>query len=191
MKKEQQTDAHAHEQSHAQETIKPEVVTEEHTQKNENAQEKQIAELEQQVGDLKQKYAYLYADFDNYRKRVAKDIQTARQEGLIKALEPMINVLDHFRMAVDASHKTDNVEKIREGLLLISEQLKKAVSETGIESIEAQDQTFDPAIHEAISQQPSDKVEGTVLQQWTCGYKLGDRLIRPARVVVSSGPEKA
>lgn len=146
-----------------------------------------VAVLESQVKEWKDKYTYLAADYDTYRRRTARDIQTARAEGMTHAVEPMITVFDHFRMAMNASDKSDNIEKVREGLVLIYNEFQKAIKEIGIEAIEAEGAIFDPNLHEAISNVPSDKPEGTVIQQWNCGYRYNGRLIRPARVVVSAG----
>ncbi len=187
--------------SQSDETITPETeavneakVEETHTP-NETAEsvvtpEDPIETLKKEVDEWKNKYTYLYADYDNYRRRVARDIQTAREKGVMSAVDPMITVFDHFRMAMDVSEKSDNIDKIREGLTLIYNEFKKAITDLGIESVEAQGAVFDPNIHEAISHQPSDAPEGTVIQQWSCGYTQNKKLVRPARVVVSSGPAK-
>lgn len=146
-----------------------------------------VAVLESEVKLWKEKYAYLAAEFDTFRRRASRDVQNARADGLADAVEPVLNIFDHFRMAMDASAKTDNVDKLREGLDLIFGEFQKAVKEMGIEMIEAAGTVFDPNLHEAISSVASDKPEGTVIQQWSCGYRHHGKLLRPARVIVSAG----
>lgn len=162
----------------------------ENTETTTSAVEDPMTKLQAELDSWKSKYTYLYADYDNYRRRVARDIQTAREKGMESTIEPMLTVFDHFRMAMDASEKSDNIDKIREGLSLIFNEFKKAISDLGIEPIEALNTPFDPNIHEAISHHPSDQPEGVVIQQWSCGYQHNKKLVRPARVVVSSGPAK-
>jgi molecular chaperone GrpE len=80
------------------------------------------------------------------------------------------------------------MDAIRDGLKMILTEFGKAIEELGIEKIDAVGKEFDPNLHEAMANEPSDEVEeGVVIKQWTCGYRMGDRLLRPANVVVSSG----
>lgn len=147
-----------------------------------------LTEAQSEIAKLKDKYMYLTAEYDNFRRRAARDMQEARTAGMIGAVDPILNVFDTFRMAMTASEQTDNIEKIREGLTLILNAFNKSIADLGIESIEALGQAFDPNLHEAISSMPSDEPEGTIIQQWSCGYSLNGKLLRPARVVVSAGP---
>jgi molecular chaperone GrpE len=155
--------------------------------------EKDVAPVEllkQEIDSLKDKNLRLQAEFDNYRKRTYKEITAARQSGLLDSLMPILQVFDHFSMAMQAVESAENMNAMRDGLKMIYSEFEKAVDELGIEKVDAAGQVFDPNIHEAMAEEPSDEVEeGMVIKQWCCGYKIGEKLIRPASVVVSSGKE--
>jgi molecular chaperone GrpE len=92
-------------------------------------------------------------------------------------------------MAVKAAESSDNMDAIRQGLEMILGEYGKALEELGVQKFDAVGQAFDPDLHEAMARETSDEVEeGNVIKQWSCGYKMGERLLRPAMVVVSSGP---
>lgn len=134
------------------------------------------------------------AELENYKKRVAREKQDAAKymnEGILQKLIP---VLDNFEMASAATGSNQNasVQSLQTGVNMILTQLKNALGEAGLEAIDAVGQKFDPNIHEALSQQETTDVpEGQVVQQLRRGYKLRDRLLRPAAVVVSKSPEKS
>jgi len=147
--------------------------------------------LKEELAAANDKYIRLCAEYQNYRKRVSKDISNARYEGVFSTIQPFLQVFNHFFMAVTAAEKSDNTNSIRQGLGMILTEFQKALDELGIQKIDADGKDFDPELHEAISSEASDKIaEGKVSRQWSCGYKLGERLMRPARVVVSSGSAK-
>jgi molecular chaperone GrpE len=128
------------------------------------------------------------ADFDNYRKRVARESEanaTRATESLVGELLP---VLDNLERALDASEHHEEA-KVSEGVQMVKQQLAGLLARRGLEEIRcAPGDEFDPHVHEALSHQPSDQPEGTVAAVWQRGYRLGDRVVRAARVVVSSGP---
>jgi molecular chaperone GrpE len=128
----------------------------------------------------------LKAEFDNYRKRVARDQRelTARaHERLMKELVP---VLDDLERALDAVGNHEEA-KLEEGVRLVHRAFADALAREGLVQIET-DGKFDPHTQEALLSQPSDEEEGNVIQVLQKGYTLGDRVLRPARVVVSGGP---
>ncbi|HYG21344.1 MAG TPA: nucleotide exchange factor GrpE [Verrucomicrobiae bacterium] len=131
------------------------------------------------------------ADFDNYKKRAVREKQEAirfANEGLMEKLVP---VLDNFEIALAAAQTagTEASQSMATGVNMILQQLKNVLVETGLEEINATGQPFDPNIHEAVSQQESSEAaEGTVLQQLRTGYRLRERLIRPATVIVAKAP---
>lgn len=148
-----------------------------------------IAELEQKVLEGEDKLLRVQAEFQNYRKRVAKDLATARINSLTDTVAPFLQVFDHFSMAMKASESTSNLESLVMGLNMILGEFQKAMDELGVTKFNAVGEKFNPELHEAVANEPSDEVEeGVVIRQWFSGYKLGDRLLRPASVVVSSGP---
>ncbi len=150
-----------------------------------------ITELEEQLVAASEKNLRIQAEFQNYRKRVAKDIANARLNSLTDTVAPFLQVFDHFSMAMKASESTDNIQSLVTGLNMILTEFQKAMDELGVTKFDAVGQKFNPELHNAVANEHSDEVEeGMVLKQWLCGYKLGERLLRPATVVVSSGPEK-
>ena len=134
------------------------------------------------------------ADFDNFKKRAARERQDAARfanEGLIQKLIP---VLDNFEMALSAvqANAEGSGQSLQAGVAMIQSQLKSALADAGVEEVDATGQPFDPNLHEAVSQQESaDVAEGYVLQQLRKGYKLRERLLRPATVVVAKPPATA
>jgi molecular chaperone GrpE len=141
------------------------------------------------------------ADFENFKKRAAREKSESAQAASLSLLQKLLPVLDNFEMALAAA-QTANAKRpegttveagklasLQSGVLMIQQQLKGALAETGLEEINAAGQPFDPNFHEAVSQQESaDVPEGQVLQQLRKGYKLKDRLLRPATVVVAKKP---
>lgn len=138
---------------------------------------------------LRDRLLRLQADFDNYRKRVdreRKDWAVYANEKLLKDLLP---ALDNFDLGLANGIKANAPEALLEGLRLVKGQLESALAKSGVTPIDAEGQPFDPNLHEAITHMPSPDVpEGTVLAQTRRGYMMGDKLLRPAQVVVSSGP---
>ncbi len=154
--------------------------------------EKKEPTIEEKFADLAQKYLYLQAEYQNYRKRVAKDIADTRALSAADTLTPFLTVFDYLSMADNAAVKSDNIDSIRQGLKMIIDQFFKVFDEIGVTPLESVNQKFDPQLHDAVAKEPSETVpEGTIIREWNRGFKLGDRLLRPARVVVSSGAPKA
>ena len=154
-----------------------------------NTQQEETAKLAAELQALKEKLMYLEADYQNYRKRVVKDLSEARLCGTAGTLEPFLTVFDFLGMAKNAAEKSDNIESIRQGLNMIIGEFHKAFDELGVKKIATVGTDFDPKYHEAAAHEPSDEVpEGKIIREWSGGFKLGERLLRPARVVVSSGP---
>jgi len=128
------------------------------------------------------------ADFENFKKRVTREKQEAiryANEGLLQKLVP---VLDNFDMALSAAQteQTEAAQSLQTGINMIYQQFKSALIEAGLEEVDAAGKTFDPNIHEAVSQTETAEVpEGQVVKQLRKGYKLRDRLLRPATVVVA------
>ena len=151
----------------------------------------EIEKLKSELADAQNKLVYLQADYQNYRKRVVKDVSDARVYGAANALEPFITVYDYLQMARQAAETSDKIEQIRQGLSMILDQYMKAFEESGVTKVETTGKPFDPAIHEAVAHEASAEVpEGIVIKEWSGGYRFGERLLRPAKVVVSSGPAK-
>jgi molecular chaperone GrpE len=127
------------------------------------------------------------ADLENYKKRAAREKQEAIKFANEALLERLIPVLDNFEMALAAAGAANtSVESLRSGVQMIAQQLKSTMADAGLQEIDATGHPFDPNFHEALSQQESPDVpEGNVLQQIRKGYRLRERLIRPASVIVA------
>ena len=131
------------------------------------------------------------ADFENFKKRAARERQEAVRFANESLIEKLVPVLDHFDMALHATRSAgeDTAQSLQTGVAMISQQLRKVLADAGLEEIDATGRTFDPNWHEAVSQQETREApEGQVLQQLRKGYKLRDRLIRPATVIVAKKP---
>ena len=152
----------------------------------------ELEKLRGELAEAQEKLIYLQADYQNYRKRTSKDIADARIYGAANALEPFITVYDYLTMARQAADKSDKIEQIRQGLSMILDQYMKAFEESGVSRVETVGKPFDPSVHEAVAREASDEFpEGIIVKEWTGGYRFGERLLRPATVVVSSGPADA
>ncbi len=163
--------------------------TAEETVEKELTAEDKLEALTAELASSKDDLLRLRADFQNYRMRAAKEIANARMFGQTDTIIPFLQVFDHFNMAMMAAEKSDNMDAIKQGLEMILKEYKKGLDELGVESYNAVGEKFDPKLHDAMTNEPSDDVEeGYVTKQWNVGYKLGERLLRPATVVVSSGP---
>ncbi|MEI8288082.1 MAG: nucleotide exchange factor GrpE [Verrucomicrobiota bacterium] len=131
------------------------------------------------------------ADFDNFKKRAAREKIEAAQYANYSLVQKLLPVLDNFEMALAAAQNAegDKLAALQSGVVMIQQQLKTALTETGLEEIDAAGRLFDPNLHEAISEQESTEVaEGNVMQQLRKGYKLKERLVRPATVIVAKKP---
>jgi len=151
--------------------------------------EEKVAKLEKALLEMEDKRLRLLAEMENQRKRAVKDMEAVRYNTMTDTLHPFFQVFDHFSMAVAATETTTNMQSLLEGMKMIRAEFDRAFSELGIERIDATGKDFDPNTQEAMSQEASDTVPaGKVIRQWCFGYKMGDRLLKPANVVVSSGP---
>lgn len=148
--------------------------------------------LQLQLAQTQEKYLYLQAEYQNFRKRAARDISDARSHAIVDTLTPFLSVSDFLGMAQIAADKSDNLDAIKQGLTMIIAQFDKALEEMCVKKFSAVGEKFDPDLHDAVGREPSDSVaEGVVIREWNCGYKIGEKLLRPARVLVSSGPAAA
>ncbi|PYL09630.1 MAG: nucleotide exchange factor GrpE [Verrucomicrobia bacterium] len=130
------------------------------------------------------------ADFENYKKRSAREKEEAIKYANNALLERLVGIIDNFELGLAAAKEQGEQSPIYSGMILVQKQLSDLLAENGLQPIEAEGKTFDPNLHEAIAHEPSDSPEGTVIRQARRGYRFKDRLLRPARVIVSSGPAK-
>lgn len=155
----------------------------------------QLADLQTRAAKAQEHWDRLLrttADFDNFKKRAAREKQDAIKYATESLLQKVIPVLDNFEMALAAAQNSSatDIKSLQDGVAMIHSQLKSTLTDAGLEEVDATGKPFDPNMHEAVSQQESDKVaEGHVLQQLRKGYKLRERLLRPATVIVAKKPE--
>ena len=152
-----------------------------------------LAELEKKMAEAEKQRLLALAEMDNQRKRFAKELEALRYRVTQDTLFPFLQVMDHFSMAVKAAEAPGaNVEVILKGMEMIANEFDHAFTDLGVEKIDATGKPFDPNFHEAVAEEPSETVPaGVVLRQWSMGCKMGSRLLKPAMVVVSSGPAAA
>ncbi len=132
------------------------------------------------------------AELDNYRKRVAREREDDYKRAQAVVLERLLPVLDNFELGMMEVRKGDPKSPIVVGMEMIERQLKEFMSSSGVEAIETVGAKFDPNLHEAVSQEESaDIPEGQIVRQLRRGFRLRDRLLRAAMVVVSKGPPAA
>lgn len=130
------------------------------------------------------------ADLENFKKRAAREKQDAIKFANESLIQRLIPVLDNFDMAMVAVQSApEAAQSLQSGITMIHQQLKSALAETGLEEVDAAGKPFDPNLHEAVSQQETKDVpEDHVVQQLRKGYKLRERLLRPATVIVAKKP---
>jgi molecular chaperone GrpE len=128
------------------------------------------------------------ADFENYKKRSAREKEEAIKYANSTLLERLIAIVDNFELGLDAARAEGEKSPVFSGMSMVLKQLMDFLADSGLEPIDATGAKFDPNLHEAIAHEPSGEVpEGTVIRQTRRGYKMKDRLLRPSSVVVSSG----
>ena len=141
------------------------------------------AERDEYLNDLKR----VAAEFENYRKRVLRDQESLVARAHERLVKELLPVLDDLERALAAAEEHEEA-KLEEGVRLVHRELDDALAREGLAEIETDGQ-FDPHVHEALLSQPSSEEEGTVIEVVQKGYKLGDRVLRPARVVVAAPQE--
>ena len=142
--------------------------------------------LQKELEESKGQYLRLMAEFDNFRKRTRREAEAFREyasEGLMKALLP---VLDDFGRTMAAMEKTDNLASLKEGVVMVSDKLNKVLEKEGMQPLESLGKDFDSELHDAIHSLPvdDDEKKGKVLDVVEKGYRLKDKVIRYAKVVV-------
>ncbi len=148
------------------------------------ASQRTVAEAE----DERDKYLALaqrtQADFENYRKRMARENAAAVDRGVAKVAKELLPAIDHLEIALKAAEGHEDVVK---GFAMVAEELRTALARAGIEAFSPHGEPFDPNEHEAMASQPSEEAEsGTVIEVYQQGYRLNGAVLRPARVVVAA-----
>ncbi len=149
----------------------------------------EIETLKAQVAESKDRYVRLMAEFDNFRRRTAKEQLDLIETANAKLLEKLSEVLDNFeRAAHPDNNKQKDYDAFAKGIQMIHDQFAKILKDAGLEQLDPVGEPFDPNYHEALMRQASDKIpESHVIQVFQKGYKLKNKLLKTAKVIVSSG----
>ncbi len=171
----EQTDQN--EEQKAQETILPI-----------DEKDNKTAELQAKVDELNDKYLRLYSDFDNFRKRTAKEkvefIQTAGED----VFKSILSVLDDFERAMKSNSETTDIKAINDGVNLVYNKLRSTLTQKGLEEMKSIGEVFNPDLHEAITNvpAPSEEMKGKIVDELEKGYTLNGKIIRFAKVVIGN-----
>jgi molecular chaperone GrpE len=142
---------------------------------------------ENELEKAKKDYLYLMADFDNYRKNAIKERSDLNKYGSERFIRDFLNVFDNFERALESDVNSDNIETFRKGVQMIAVEFRHILKNHGVEEVKSEGLPFDPAKQEALGSEPrEDMPPGHVARTLKRGYKLHDKLIRPAQVVVSA-----
>jgi molecular chaperone GrpE len=145
-----------------------------------------ITELQAKVNELNDKYLRLYSDFDNFRKRTAKErgelIQTAGED----VFKNILPVLDDFERAIKANTETTDIKAVNDGVNLVYNKFKSTLTQKGLEEMKSVGEVFNPDLHEAITNipAPSEDMKGKIVEELEKGYMLNGKIIRFAKVVI-------
>lgn len=152
---------------------------------SENGELSLAAELEKARKD----HLYLLADFDNYRKNSIKERSELVKFGCERFIREFLDVYDNFERALATDLKSENLDSFKNGVKLIAEEIETLLQKFGVSECSAEGQAFDPSMHEALSSEPrADLTPGHVARVLRPGFKLHDKLLRPAQVTVAIAP---
>ncbi len=183
-------DQHAEETAEnktAEQTSEEQAIQEEKELSEEEKLQKQLEEAQQTIEDQKDKYLRLSAEFDNYRKRTLKEKAELIKNGGEKAISAILPILDDLERALANMQKLDDIQAMYDGIDLIHQKFLKTLSQEGLQKMEPVGEAFDTDFHEAIAlvPAPEEAQKGKVLDCVQTGYKLNDKVIRHAKVVVA------
>ncbi len=144
-----------------------------------------VAALLSERDELKDQLLRARAEFENYRKRMAREAETMRQRAAESLIRDLLPVMDNLELALQHAEKTD---PMAEGVEMVVRQFHEVLRRAGVEPIPSVGEPFDPNVHDAVMQMASAEVEANnVAQEFQKGYRLGDYVLRPAKVIVSTG----
>ncbi|MEM7792121.1 MAG: nucleotide exchange factor GrpE [Verrucomicrobiota bacterium] len=151
-----------------------------------------LEKAQAEAAEMKSRYLRSVADMENYRKRITREKQDIIRSASANVIESLLPVIDNMKLGLQAAENHPDAKDVTFGFKMVDDQLKKILGDQGLEELVPDGQEFDPNLHECISHQASaDTKENIVITTVRAGYRLNDRLIRAANVIVSSGPEKS
>lgn len=175
-----------------EEQVEQNATAEENNDENSSESEnnaEELSELEKKTieyNELHEKFIRLYSEFDNYRKRTAKEKIEITKTAAERVMKDILPTLDDFQRAIDHNEKLEDLSAMREGFQLIENKLFKSLEKQGLKQMESKGETFDAEKHEAITNipAPSDDMKGKIVDVIERGYTLNDKIIRFPKVVV-------
>jgi len=166
----------------------PTAVEETETKTPDMSDENSLGQIQADIERFRDLALRTQADFENFRKRSAREKEDAVKYANASFLERLIPILDNFELGLAAARGSSESSAILSGMDMVSKQLTDFLTSSGVDPVNAEGQPFDPNLHEAVAQEASASVpENVIVRQLRRGYKLRDRLLRPATVVVSKG----
>lgn len=151
---------------------------------------KELKEKEESIKDYIDKLKRVQADFENYIKRTEKQRQEFARYANKNLLTKLLSIIDNFKHALKTIEKTETGCETIKGIKMIFDQLHRLLKEEGVRPIEAVGKKCDPYIHEVIKQSETDDEDGTILEEIQAGYFLHDLVLRPSKVIISTGGKK-
>lgn len=146
-----------------------------------------VAQLEEEKKELQDKYIRLYSEFENYRRRTARESIDLRQQAAKDLIFDLLPIVDDFERGLDVIKKSESTDSLAEGVELIYNKLKGILEKKGLKPMNSKETDFDPELHEALTKMaaPNKKLKGKVLDEIEKGYLLHDKVLRHAKVVVA------
>ena len=148
--------------------------------------DEEIQQLKQDVQENEEKYLRLYAEFENYKRRIQKENQTMKAYKAQDVLNDILPTIDNIERALQIDGEDEQFKSLKKGVEMVHESLLNALSKNGLEKIDAEGQQFDPNVHQAVVQgENPDYESGQITQELQSGYKLKERVLRPSMVKVN------
>jgi molecular chaperone GrpE len=145
---------------------------------------------EAQLAQAQKDYLYLRAEFDNYRRNIIKERSDLMKYGSENLLREILNVMDVMDTALGSEINSDNLKSFQEGMNMVAKELRATLNKFGVKEEPSEGKAFDPSLHEALSSLETSEVpEGHIAKVFKRAYRLHDRLIRPAQVLVATAPK--
>lgn len=152
---------------------------------------RKLDEMSAEATEYKERYLRTVADLENYRKRAVREKEEARKQGISSLLEDLLPVLDNFQLGLKSAEMHDGGSAFAEGFRMVLKQMQTVLTDNGLVPLSPDGESFDPNYHECVAHLPHGTVEeGHIIEVQRVGYRYQERLLRPAVVVVSSGPER-
>lgn len=158
----------------------------EETETEIDPKDEEIQQLKNNVQEQEEKYLRLYAEFENYKRRIQKENQTMKEYKAQDVLNDILPTIDNIERALQIEGEDEQFKSLQKGVDMVYESLLSALKNNGLEKIEAEGQQFDPNVHQAVVQDDNPDFEsGEITQELQTGYKLKDRVLRPSMVKVN------